>query len=74
MIREYAINESRTLVTNDNYLRLINKVDNMDERLNFVEETPFKFLFRLINTFHEQFTIIARIDLYLVGASLKNIG
>lgn len=31
------INENRTLVTNDNYIRLINKVEAMDDRLTSIE-------------------------------------
>ena len=37
LLKGYVINESRTLVTNENYVRLINKVESMDERINIVE-------------------------------------
>ena len=37
LLNGYVINESRTLVTNENYVRLINKVESMDERINIVE-------------------------------------
>ena len=37
LINGYAINENRTLVTNENYVRLINKVESLDDRLSFVE-------------------------------------
>ena len=35
----YVINENRTLITNENYAKLINKVETMDERLINVENT-----------------------------------
>ena len=37
LINGYAINENRTLVTNENYVRLINKVESLDDRLSIVE-------------------------------------
>ena len=37
IVKGYVINEERTLVTNDNFLRLINKVDSLDERFNVLE-------------------------------------
>ena len=37
LLNGYAINENRTLVTNENYVRLINKVESLDDRLSFVE-------------------------------------
>ena len=33
LIKGYVINEERTLVTNENYVRLINKVESLDKRL-----------------------------------------
>ena len=38
LIKGYAINEERTLVTNENYVRLINKVESLDERVNNIEK------------------------------------
>lgn len=37
IVKGYVINEERTLVTNENFLRLINKVDSLDERFNALE-------------------------------------
>lgn len=37
LIKGYAIDENRTLVTNENYLNLINKVENIDSRLSKIE-------------------------------------
>lgn len=37
LLRGYVVNEERTLVTNDNYLNLIHKVDNIDKRLSKIE-------------------------------------
>ena len=37
LIQGYAINEERSLVTNENYVRLINKVESLDERVSNIE-------------------------------------
>ena len=38
LIKGYAINEERSLVTNENYIRLINKVESLDERVSNIEK------------------------------------
>jgi len=38
LLKGYVINENRTLVTNDNYINLINKVDSIDKRLSLIEK------------------------------------
>jgi len=38
LIKGYAINEERSLVTNENYVRLINKVESLDERVTNIEK------------------------------------
>ena len=37
LLQGYAINEERSLVTNENYVRLINKVESLDERVSNIE-------------------------------------
>ena len=37
LLTGYVINEERTLVTNENYIRLINKVESLDERISNIE-------------------------------------
>ena len=37
LLKGYVINESRALVTNENYINLINRVDNIDNRLVQIE-------------------------------------
>ena len=37
LLKGYVINENRTLVTNENYIRLINKVESLDERVSNIE-------------------------------------
>ena len=37
LLKGYVINEERTLVTNENFLRLINKVDSLDEKVHIIE-------------------------------------
>ncbi len=38
LLKGYIINEERSLVTNENYVRLINKVESLDERVNNIEK------------------------------------
>ena len=38
LLKGYVINEERSLVTNENYVRLINKVESLDERLSNMEK------------------------------------
>ena len=37
LLQGYVINEKRSLVTNENYVRLINKVESLDERVSSIE-------------------------------------
>lgn len=37
LLKGYVINENRTLITNENYVNLINKVDSIDSRLKIIE-------------------------------------
>ena len=37
LLRGYIINNERSLVTNENYVRLINKVESLDERVSNIE-------------------------------------
>ncbi len=45
LLKGYVINEERSLVTNENYVRLINKVESLDERVSFIENEykPIEF-------------------------------
>jgi len=45
LLQGYVINEGRTLVTNENYVRLINKVESLDERVSNIENNykPLEF-------------------------------
>ena len=38
LLTGYVINEERALVTNENYVRLINKVESLDERVSNIEK------------------------------------
>ncbi len=42
LLKGYIINENRTLITNENYVDLINKVDSIDKRLSVIEKTNLK--------------------------------
>lgn len=39
LLKGYVINENRTLITNENYVNLINKVDSINKRLSKIEKT-----------------------------------
>ena len=39
LLKGYVINENRTLITNENYVNLINKVKSIDKRLSVIEKT-----------------------------------
>ncbi|MCQ2211750.1 MAG: virulence RhuM family protein [Paludibacteraceae bacterium] len=39
LLKGYVINEKRTLITNENYINLINKVESIDKRLTLLETT-----------------------------------
>jgi hypothetical protein len=45
LLQGYVINKERSLVTNENYVRLINKVESLDERVSNIENNykPFEF-------------------------------
>lgn len=45
LVNGYAIDENRALVTNENYLNLVNKVDSLDTRLTKVENYSKYLLF-----------------------------
>ena len=38
LLKGYIINQERSLVTNENYVRLINKVESLNERVNNIEK------------------------------------
>lgn len=39
LLKGYVINENRTLITNESYVNLINKVNSIDKRLSVIEKT-----------------------------------
>lgn len=39
LLKGYALNEGRTLITKDNYLNLVNRVDSLDARIGSIENT-----------------------------------
>ena len=48
LLTGYVINENRTLVTNENYINLINKVEKMDNRLEKLENESLFFPKRIV--------------------------
>lgn len=63
LIKGYAINEERSLVTNENYIRLCNKVESLDERVSHIEDVyqPTKFKNSQIffeGQFYDAYTLI----------------
>lgn len=43
LLKGFVINENRTLVTNENYINLINRVDSIDSRLQFIENNELSY-------------------------------
>lgn len=48
LLKGYAIDSNRALVTNENYINLINKVDSLDNRLKKIEDESIYFPKNLI--------------------------
>ena len=48
LLKGYVINENRTLITNENYINLINKVDSIDSRLKYIENNEHYYSEKLI--------------------------
>ena len=43
LLKGYIVNEDRTLVTNENYIRLIHKVESLNERVSCIENANKQF-------------------------------
>ena len=43
LLKGYIIDENRTLVTNENYVNLINRVDSIDSRLKIIENNELDY-------------------------------
>ena len=43
LLKGYVLNENRTLVTNQNYINLINRVDSIDSRLKMIENNELSY-------------------------------
>ena len=43
LLKGYVINDNRTLVTNENYINLINRVDSIDSRLQKIENNELSY-------------------------------
>jgi hypothetical protein len=43
LLKGYVINDNRTLVTNENYVNLINRVDSIDSRLQKIENNELSY-------------------------------
>ena len=43
LLKGFVINENRTLVTNENYINLINRVDSIDSRLQLIENNELSY-------------------------------
>lgn len=48
LLKGYVVNENRTLITNENYINLINKVDSIDSRLKYIENNEHYYSEKLI--------------------------
>lgn len=48
LLKGYVINENRTLITNENFINLITKVDSIDSRLKYIENNEQYYNEKLI--------------------------
>lgn len=55
LLKGYVINEKRTLVTNENYINLINKVDSLEDRVRKIEDESIYFPKNLVIEKNEVF-------------------
>ena len=55
LLRGYVIDEKRTLVTNENYINLINKVDSLEDRVRKIEDESIYFPKNLVIEQNEVF-------------------
>lgn len=55
LLRGYVIDEKRTLVTNENYIKLINKVDSLEDRVRKIEDESIYFPKNLVIKQNEVF-------------------
>lgn len=62
LLKGYAINGSRTLVTDENYINLINKVEKIDNRLTNLENESLFFPKTIVVCENELFDSIAKIS------------
>ena len=66
LLQGYVINKERSLVTNENYVRLINKVESLDERVSNIENNykPQEFINSQLffdGEFYDAYTLIQSI-------------
>ena len=71
LIKGYVINENRTLVTNENYINLINKVEKMDNRLEKLENESLFFPKRIVVFEDKVFDAVAVISDIISKANNK---
>ena len=62
----YVINSERTVVTNENYVRLINKVESLDKRVSNIENNYIPQVFKISKLFfngefYDSYTLIQQI-------------
>ena len=62
LLKGYVINEKRTLVTNENYINLINKVDSIDNRVTNLENENLFFPKQIIIYENQSFDAILLLE------------
>ncbi len=76
LLKGYVINENRTLITNENYVNLINKVDSIDKRLSVIKKTNLekeKVFFDgdcstyINDKYHDRFLLIDQNDFFTLA-------
>ena len=62
LLKGYVINGNRTLVTDENYVNLINKVEKIDNRLTYLEKESLFFPKTIVFYENEMFDSITKIN------------
>lgn len=71
LLKGYVLNENRTLVTNQNYINLINRVDSIDSRLKMIENNELSYKKEKIIVNSEVFDAISYLENIVSKASNK---
>ena len=71
LLKGYVINDNRALVTNENYVNLINRVDSIDSRLKFIENNELNYKKEKLIVRSEIFDAVNYLESIITSANNK---